>query len=122
MNQCFVGAAQFHHVNVQVLKGIAHVESGFNPSAINKNKNGTYDMGLMQINSSWFPKLKQFNIPVSALYDPCTNIYIGAWILSKGMKKYGNTWQAIGAYNTVSPLLNQKYATKVYRAVLAQTN
>ena len=118
MRECFDSAAEYHHVNPVILKAIARVESGYNPNAINRNQNGSYDLGLMQINSIWFPKLRQFGVTAALLRDPCTSIYIGAWILSGSMRQRGNTWRAIGAYNSASPRLNERYAVKVYRVVL----
>lgn len=122
-DQCFVGAAQYHHVNPYILRAIAHVESGYNPRAINRNSNGTYDYGIMQINSSWFPTLHQWGIETSRLSDPCTNIYIGAWMLAKSMQTYGNTWQAIAGYNvgTVKPknrIAADRYAVRIWREVM----
>lgn len=117
--QCFNGAAAFHHVNSLVLTSIAKVESNYNPAAINRNRNGTYDYGLMQINSSWFPELRRWGVDPGVLRDPCANIYIGAWILSKSMWKYGNTWHAVGAYNTGAPsATGDKYAYRVWREIM----
>lgn len=97
---------------------IAKVESGFNPKAIGpKNKNGTFDVGMMQINSGWFDTLEKYGIKPGHLTNACTNIFVGAWILSNNVRRYGKTWQAIGAYNTGNPsrLKQQtaKYASKV---------
>lgn len=36
-----------------VVCAVIQAESGFNPKAVNKNSNGTYDYGLCQINSFW---------------------------------------------------------------------
>jgi hypothetical protein len=35
----------------------------------------------------------------SSLGDPCTNVKVGAWILSDCIRKHGYTWEAVGAYN-----------------------
>lgn len=69
----------------------------------------------MQINSSWLPKLSRVGVKQSDLLDPCTNIQIGAWILSDNIKRYGFGLKAIGAYNAVSNDKQQIYAQKVMK-------
>jgi len=120
MEACFDGAAQYHHVNPVILRSIARVESGYNPRAFNRNPNGTFDYGVMQINSSWFPRLARFGILPAQLADPCINIYIGAWILSGNMREHGNTWKAIGKYNAASDVAGIRYERKIYGEVMAQ--
>ena len=114
---CFDAAAEYHQVNPIILRSIAKVESNFNPGAVNRNKNGSIDVGLMQINSSWFQTLKKFGIVPEQLKDPCTNIYIGAWILSKAIHQYGNTWYAVGTYNSRNASLATRYAVRIYRVI-----
>ena len=55
---CFEQAAQRYQVPVELLKAISTVESNGNPNAVNKNKNGSVDIGHMQINDWWLPKLE----------------------------------------------------------------
>ncbi|WP_411193533.1 transglycosylase SLT domain-containing protein [Paraburkholderia sp. B3] len=110
-------AAAFQHVNVNLMRGIAQVESGMKPDRINTNSNGTTDIGLMQINSSWLPVLAREGISEQSLFDPCTNAYVGAWILSENIRQFGPTWNAVGAYNAASPDKRLVYARKVYDAV-----
>jgi hypothetical protein len=66
----------------------------------------------MQINSSWFPTLKRAGIAEADLQDPCTNVYVGAWIFSQGVARYGRSWQAIGAYYA-GPYSRTNYAAKL---------
>lgn len=50
---CWHEVASWYGINVHLLYAIAKTESNLNPNAINKgNKNGSYDIGLMQINSA----------------------------------------------------------------------
>jgi soluble lytic murein transglycosylase-like protein len=115
---CWEEAAAHYGVNAHLLYAIAKTESGLNPNAINRsNRNGTYDIGLMQINSSWLPTLKKHGIDEKQLYDPCTSIQVGAWILAQNMRKMGTTWEAVGAYNARDAALRIKYAWKVYRNI-----
>jgi len=110
---CFEEAGVEYGINPQILKAIARVESNYKPRAINWNKNGTYDFGVMQINSSWYYALgKEWWM---TLGDPCSNIRGGAKILSGCMKKYGYTWEAIGCYNSQTPSKRDRYAQSVYR-------
>lgn len=110
---CFDEAGAQYGINPQILRAIAKVESNFNPRAINWNTNGTYDFGVMQINSSWGYVLgKEW---WSTLGDPCANITAGARILASCMKKYGYTWEAIGCYNSQTPGKRDRYAMMVFK-------
>lgn len=116
--QCFVKASQRYNVPVKLLKAIAKVESGGNPHAIGTNNNGMpQDIGLMQINESWLPKLANYGIHRSHLFDPCVSIHVGAWILAHNIKEHGYTWRAIGAYNAKTEWKRERYVRKVYTAL-----
>jgi len=114
---CWQEVATWYGVNVHLLYAIAKTESNLNPLARNQNKNGSYDIGLMQINSSWLPTLHKYGIDESQLKDPCINLQVGAWILSQNMQRMGTTWEAVGAYNAKNPQLRIKYAQKVYKNI-----
>lgn len=111
---CWEEAAARYGVNPYLLYAIAKTESGLNPKAMNRNKNGTYDLGLMQINSSWFRTLRKYGIEEQHLLDPCTSIHVGAWILAQNIRRMGNSWEAVGAYNSSKPDIRLRYAQKVY--------
>jgi soluble lytic murein transglycosylase-like protein len=112
---CWDEAAMRYGVNTDLLYAIAKTESNFNPAAINRNKNGSYDIGMMQINSSWLPMLRKYGISENQLYDACTSIHVGAWILAQNIRRLGNSWDAVGAYNAADPQRRQAYALKIYR-------
>ena len=109
---CFEEAGRQYGINPQILRAIAKVESNFNPAAINYNTNGTYDFGLMQINTIWAPTIGKERW--KSLGDPCNSVKTGAWILSMCMEKYGYTWKAIGCYNSQTPDKRDKYSKKVF--------
>jgi soluble lytic murein transglycosylase-like protein len=113
---CFEEAAKEYNVPVDLLRSIAKVESNYDPLAIGYNKNGTIDYGLMQVNSWWYKKLGHEKwADITA--DACSNTKAGAWILSQCMQRYGNTPEAIGCYNAVSPEQRATYADKVLRTL-----
>lgn len=109
---CFDEAGAQYGINPQILRAIAKVESNFNPAAINANTNGTYDVGLMQINSIWAPTIGKERW--KNLGDPCENAKTGAFILSTCMNKYGYTWKAIGCYHSQTPGKRDRYSRMVF--------
>ncbi len=94
---CLEHAAAWAGVHPAVLRAIAWVESRGNRAAVNWNLNGTYDIGLMQINSAWYDRGLA---PVWArLGDPCVNVAAAAWILTLCTDEYGYSWDAVGCYH-----------------------
>jgi soluble lytic murein transglycosylase-like protein len=115
-HNCFVQAGDLYKVDYRLLKAIGIVESGLRTNAVNSNSNKSEDVGIMQINSFWFPKLSQFGIDRTKLMtDACVNIHVGAWILAQNMRQLGNTWNAVGAYNARNPEKRVIYVNKVWR-------
>lgn len=118
-NYCWSSAEATYGVPAKLLVAIAKVETGINPSLVGKkNKDGSYDIGLMQINSGWLPKLSKYNITENDLFKPCTNIMVGAWILSDNIQRLGYNWNAVGAYNAKTNWKRDIYAKKVHKAIL----
>ncbi len=115
-DQCFSAAAERFRVDKHMLIAIAKTESAFDPEAIGpRNADGTHDVGLMQINTRWLPRLAEMGIHQEKLKGPCTNIYVGAWILASKIRQHGTVWKAVGAYNATTPSKRDSYVTKVQR-------
>ena len=98
----FVEAGKAFNINPKLLWAIAYKESRFNAKAINRaNKNKTYDIGIMQINSTHLNKLeKEFGISEKHLFEnPRINIFVGAMILRKCFDLYGENEKGITCYN-----------------------
>jgi soluble lytic murein transglycosylase-like protein len=112
-DQCFEKAGAYQGVNPLVLRAVAWRESKGDATAINRNANGSIDVGQLQINSIHFPELSRQGIPHRALTDPCVNIFVAAWLLKQKMVRYGNTWRAIGAYHSESPHERDAYARSI---------
>lgn len=82
----------FHHgVDPDIVKGIIHVESGYNPQALSCKG----AMGLMQL----MPETASI-LGVSDPWDPLENITGGTKYISYLLKKYnGDLTKALAAYN-----------------------
>lgn len=115
---CFDDAAGYHGVNPWVLRAIAMVEtSGCRAQQVNRNSNGSVDVGCTQTNSIHFPELGKCGVQPSDLLDPCKSIHVAGWLLRKKIDKYGNNWMAVGAYHSETPRHRDTYSAKV-RAVI----
>ncbi len=117
---CLDDAAAFHRVNPRLLRVIAQHESGMRANAVNRNRNGSEDIGLMQINTSWLPTLSRYGIRREHLFNGCVSAYVGAWILASNVRRFGPNWKAVGAYNAVTPSKQLVYASAIYRRFMQQ--
>jgi soluble lytic murein transglycosylase-like protein len=110
---CFEQAGARYGVAPSLLEAISKVESDRNPLARNLNRDGSEDLGHMQINSRWLGILFTYGIDRQKLLDPCLNTHIGAWILAQNISRLGYGWEAVGAYNARSPHKRIAYAHRV---------
>lgn len=115
---CIDDAARYQHVDAHVLRAIAYHESRMQPATLNRNTNGSVDIGVMGINSVHLGELAGYGIRPGHLRDACTNAYIGAYYLRLKIDKYGNTWRAVAAYHSETPALGAAYVNAI-RNVMA---
>ena len=122
---------------VELLLAISHVESGFQPHALNvsgrsffpssiyeamgvlKRSGDNVDIGLMQVNWSYWGI--RFGLSKSELLDPQLNVLVGAKILEHCIRVGGSPWIGVGLYHSPENFLQREYVEKVwqsYRRVL----
>lgn len=120
---CLMLASQTYAVPPAVLLGIMQVEGGKVGQAVGPNKNGTYDLGPMQINSRWMPTLaREWSMSENQALqmvknDGCVNMHVAAWILRKSINDAGNLTLGIAYYHSRTPKYGHKYARKVIKAM-----
>ena len=108
------------------LEAVIAAESGGRAVAINVNRNGSRDFGLMQVNEA---HLAAFGVTPAQVMDPCTNLRIGAFILRAdymaASRIYGEgpraLMAALSAYNTgtFDRGFANGYVAKVYGKAVA---
>lgn len=114
--------AAFHHLPPSVLPAIQQVEGG-KPNFVSVNRNGTQDLGIMQINTRWIvPLMLTTHEKGEVIYqrlkeDSCYNIAVAGAIIKLYLAETnGNLMQAIGNYHSHTPYLNNQYKLKVIQA------
>ena len=121
---CWRAAGARYGIDPRLLWSIAKVESGMDPQAINRNTDGSIDIGLMQINSRHLAELGYSQQTLIA--NPCASVMAGAWVLGGMIRKYGYTWRAVGAYNAgvgnAREAGRARYARKVWQTWLDLRN
>lgn len=110
--QVVISECEANNIPVNVVLAVMKTETqDFNTKAVNYNSNGTYDSGIMQINSSNIPGFaKRYNCPEFATnpHDAVANITVGVRYLAENYNVYlehyeGDTLKTLlataGAYN-----------------------
>lgn len=97
--KCWEVAGESYGIDPLLLKAIAWKESRGVPEAIGPSlRDGNRALGLMQINTIHLPTLARFGISREQLFDACTSMKVGAWVLADCMKRFGAKWKAVGCY------------------------
>lgn len=123
--QCVRSASETYEVPRIVLLGILKTEGG-RSGLESKNKNGTVDYGIAQINTRWMKELKKHGVhnPVPLVRDnDCYNIHVSAWILKRELgdtdMHHPDFWRRAANYHSRTRHHNVKYQSLLYRSILA---
>jgi hypothetical protein len=115
-------AAAFYNLPPRVLPSIQAVEGG-QIGTVHMNTNGTADLGVMQVNTTWVHALSAATkatpavVETHLIYDPCFNIQSAAAILQVYLHEArGNLLAAVGLYHSHTPALRNLYMSQVLRS------
>ena len=121
---CMMLASQTYTVPPAVLVGIYKVEGGKIGQEVH-NKNGSYDLGPMQINTIHIDGLaKKWDVDKTTAHqwvrdDACTNVGVAAWLLKGHLDRTGNLSTAIAHYHSKTPSYGSRYKKKVINVMKA---
>jgi soluble lytic murein transglycosylase-like protein len=114
--------AQVYHLPPRVLPSIQKVEGG-RPGLAQPNKDGSEDLGIMQINTLWIGPLARYTglapevVRERLLHDPCFNIAAAGAIMRTYLNETGgDLLRAVGNYHSHTPVRNQDYQVRVMTA------
>jgi hypothetical protein len=119
---CMLAVARFQALPPRVLPAIQAVEGGW-PGAARPNANGTEDLGVMQVNSLWLPRLArgtglpEAEVRRRLMQDGCFNIAVAGAIMRLHLNaEGGNLMRAIGNYHSRTPGRHEAYQARVLAA------
>lgn len=115
VEMCVRQASKVFKINPLVIMSIIKVEGG-KVGTLSKNKNGTYDMGIMQINTIHLDEIRKKYPRIGwkeLTYNPCVNIGVGTSILHKRMSETNDYWRGVGNYHSKTPRFRDAYLAKV---------
>lgn len=113
---CINHVVKVYHVPATVILSIMQNEGARNGKA-NRNKNGTYDLGVMQINDAWLPKIARYGYTRDDLqFNACKNVTVAAWIIAKHLASSDSAWKGIANYHSKTPSHNKKYRDSLYES------
>lgn len=76
---CSVEAAERYYLPADLVFAVSLTEGG-EPGLMMMNKNGTYDLGIMQFNSAYLKELKPYGITKEAVQGrTCYPFHLAAW-------------------------------------------
>lgn len=102
----------------KTLWGLRDQEGGWIGAEI-VNTNGTHDLGPLQVNSFWVPKLATLTqrtpgqVRAWLINDPCFNVQAARWIFLSGLTLTGDYWKAVGAYHSPTEWRQRRYINSI---------
>jgi hypothetical protein len=124
IRDCLTAAGNAYHEPPAILVILLNVEGG-RLGAVSPNTNGTVDIGPMQVNDIWLPKLAAHwttnrQAAYLALRDNfCANVEAGAWILRMGLDEArGDFWEGICFYHSHDPDYKRTYLSAVLQQAM----
>lgn len=117
---CSIAAGIAYDVPVNIVLAVAQQESG-KPGQWVRNDNGTFDIGVMQFNTSYLRELEPYGISASDVAAPgCFPYQLAAWRLRGHLREgRGDIWTRAANYHSRTPRFNQRYRVQLIRRASA---
>lgn len=102
----------------RTLWGLRDQEGGWIGAAV-ANTNGSDDLGPLQVNSWWIPRIAALvrrppeQVGHWLRHDPCFNAEVARWIFVSALAESRDYWKAIGIYHSPTAWRQRRYAAHV---------
>lgn len=117
---CIHASVRGHAWLERTLWALRDTEGGWIGAAV-PNRNDSYDLGPMQVNSWWVSKLAMVldrsgeRVTGWLRTDPCFNVEVARWIFLSALAQSRDFWTAVGLYHSRNLDLRTAYARDVWR-------
>lgn len=115
IDQCIRRAASGRPWLERTLSALRRQEGGWIGAEV-RNADGSVDLGPMQVNSWWIPRIARL-IDRSELQvrswlrdDPCFNVDAARWIFLSALHDAKDYWRAVGIYHSPTRWRQMRYA------------
>ena len=116
---CMAMVASMYHLPPRVLPAI-HATEGGRIGSVSLNRNGSEDLGVMQVNTLWLPALDRYTglsqaeVRERLIHRACFNIAAAGAIMRTYLDEAnGDLMRAIGYYHSHTPALHEAYRVRV---------
>lgn len=118
LRQCIYEASKGQPWLERTLWALRDQEAGWIGAEL-RNSNGSSDLGPLQINSFWIPKLAAMihrppeKVRSWLIHDPCFNVQAARWIFVSALLVTRDYWKAVGVYHSPTRWRQLRYASLV---------
>jgi hypothetical protein len=115
---CIRKSAGGHAWLERTLWGLRDQERGWIGAEV-LNRDGSHDLGPMQVNSQWVPRLAkltgrpQVRVRMWLKHDACFNVDSARWIFLSGLAVSKDYWKAVGTYHSPTEWRARRYRSAV---------
>ena len=116
---CMAMVASLYHLPPRVLPSIHAIEGG-RIGTVSRNRNGSEDLGVMQVNTLWLPQLARYTglseaeVRDRLIHRACFNIAAAGAIMRTYLDEAnGDLMRAIGYYHSHTPARHDAYRARV---------
>jgi hypothetical protein len=116
IGQCIRRSANGRIWLERTLWGLRDQESGWIGAEI-ANSDGSHDLGPLQVNSFWVPRLSAMinrrpaQVRTWLTHDPCFNVQAARWIFLSALAATHDYWKAVGIYHSPTYWRQRRYAS-----------
>ncbi len=102
----------------RTLWGLRDQEGGWIGAEV-PNANGSHDLGPLQINSWWVPRIAKLTGQSDRQtrhwlkHDACFNTEAARWIFLSGLSTTNDFWKAVGIYHSPTAWRQRRYSLRV---------